>query len=252
MADLRLTFSDVYTEVSRFLGWGASPAGQNLTDAKSITHSGYNKFLYPMRLTTTPPAQHLWSFLIKDSTLTLQGGKWEYTLPADFDRLYTRFTYGTNDQFAPMKQVSSDMIRNNFVIANSEGQPSQFAIVPSLYSAEAGATNFQVLFYEIPSQAYTLHYSYVIRPPKLVNDSDYFVGGDFASETILECALAVAEIRWDGQPGTHSAEAERLIQNLIVADTPIRPGYYGRMYDSGMGYPPYDRPLSTITDPYPS
>lgn len=251
MADLRLTFSEVYKEVSRFLGWGASPAGQNLTDSKAITHSGYNKFLYPMRLTTTPPAPHLWSFLIKEAVLMLQGGKWEYTLPKDFDRLYTRFTYDTNDQYAPMKQVSSDMIRNNYVRSNSEGQPSQFALVPSVYSAEAGATNFQVLFYETPSQAYTLHYSYVIRPPKLVNDADYFVGGDFASEAVLECALAVAEIRWDGQPGTHSAEAERLIQNLIVADTPIRPGYFGTMRDPGMGSRWWDRALGTISDPYP-
>lgn len=250
MADLRLKFSDVYTEVSRFLGWGLTPAGQNLTDAKAITHAGYRKFLYPIKMTSTPPSQHLWSFLIKDAVLMTKGGSWQYDMPVDFDRLYTRFTYDTNDQYAPLKQVSADMIRNNYVIANSQGQPSQFAIVPSLYSAEAGTAVMQVWFYEIPSSVYTLHYNYVTRPPKLVNDADYFVGGDFASEAILECALAVAEQRWDGQPGTHVAEADKLVQQLIITDTPIRPLYYGVMYDPGiyMGYT--GRPLMTI--PYGS
>ena len=250
MSDLRLTFGDCYKEVSRFLGWGIAPASQNLTDAKAIVHAGYRKFLYPVKMTSTPPSQHLWSFLIKDAVLLTKGGFWQYNLPVDFDRLYTRFTYDTNDQYAPMKQVSADMIRNNYVIANSQGQPSQFAIVPSVYSPEAGTTVYQVWFYETPSVSYTLHYNYVIKPPPLVNDADYFVGGDFASETILECALAIAELRWDGEPGVHIAESDRLIQQLIVTDTPTRPLYFGRMYDPGI-YGRYSgRPLMTI--PYDS
>lgn len=246
MSDLRLQFSDVYKEVSRFLGWSISPSGQNLTDSKAITHAGYRKFLYPIKMTSNPPSQHLWSFLIKDAVLMLEGSKWQYTLPTDFDRLYTRFTYSTNDQYAPLKQVSADMIRNNFTIADSEGQPSQFAIVPSQYSSEAGSTAYQVWFYEKPSQAYTLHYNYVMRPPTLVNDADYFVGGDFASEAILESALAVAELRWDGVAGIHNQEADKLIQQLIVTDTPIRPLYYGRMYDPGIHMRYFERPLITI------
>ncbi len=251
MADLKLTFGDAYKEVSRFLGWGISPSGQNLTDAKDIVHAGYRKFLYPIKMTSNPPVQHLWSFLIKDAVLTMYGSQWRYTMPVDFDRLYTRFTYDTNDQFMPMRQVSADMIHNHRVIADSQGQPSMFAIQPSVYNAEYGNL-FEVWFYETPSQAYTLHYSYIIRPPKLSSDTDYFVGPDFASEAILESALAIAEIRWDGAPGTHVAEADKLIQQLIISDTPTRPSYYGRMYDPGIRRRYYDRPLMTIPDPYPS
>jgi hypothetical protein len=165
--------------------------------------------------------------------------------------MYTRFTYDTNDQFMAMRQVSADMIHTHRVIADSQGQPSMFAIQPSVYNAEYGNL-YEVWFYETPSQSYTLHYSYIIRPPKLVNDTDYFVGGDFASEAILECALAVAEIRWDGTPGTHSAEAEKLVQQLVISDTPVRPLYYGVMIDPGMRRRFFERPLQTVPDPYPA
>lgn len=251
MADLRLNFGECYKEVSRFLGWGIAPTGQNLTDAKDIVHAGYRKFLYPVQTIKNPPVQYLWSFLVKDAVLPIYGAQWRYTLPTNFDRLYTRFTYDTSDQFSPMKQVSGDMIHNHRVIADSQGQPSMFAIQPSVYNEEYGNL-FEVWFYETPSQAYNLHYSYIIRPPKLVNDADYFVGGDFASEAIQECALAIAEIRWDGTPGTHSAEADKLVQQLIISDTPIRPSYYGVMYDSGIRRRYYERPLMTIPDAYPS
>jgi hypothetical protein len=251
MADLRLTFGDCYKEVARFLGWGITPSGQNLTDAKTIVHAGYKKFLYPVKTTGKIPVQYVWSFLTKDAVLAMYGAQWRYTMPSDFDSIYTRFTYDTNDQFMPMRQVSADMIHNHRVVSDSQGQPSMFAVVPTKYDPEFGQLN-EVWFYETPSQSYTLHYSYIMRPPPLVNDADYFVGGDFASEAILECALAVAEIRWDGAPGTHTAEAEKLVQQLILNDNTIRPSYYGRMYDPGIRRRYYERPLQTIPDPYPS
>lgn len=251
MADLRLSFADVYKEVSRFVGWGASPSGQNLTDAKALTHAGYRKFLYPIDVNHAVPTQHLWSFLIKSSVLTLEGSKWQYALPIDFDRLYQRFSYDADDQYAPLKMVSVDMLRHNRSIAESEGQPSMFAIQPTVYSTESGST-LEVWFYETPSQSYILHYAYIIRPPQLVNDADYFVGGDFASEAILESALSVAEIRWDGQAGTHTEEANKLIQQLIISDTVVRPWYHGRMYDPGIEMRYWGRPLGTIDTPYPA
>ncbi len=247
MADLKLCFGDVYKEVSRFLGWGISPSGQNLTDAKAITHAGYRKFLYPINAQTGK--QHLWSFLLKNTTLLLEGSRWQYPLPTDFDRVYTRFTYDTDDQYMALRKVSGSEILSRRAGVESQGAPCYYAIQPGLYSAEHGQ-NYEVWFYETPSQSWELHYAYVIRPPQLVSDTDYFIGGDFASEAILESALAVAELRWDGTQSVHTAEANKLMQQLLLSDTVVRPDYHGILYDPAILPKYYQRPLPDVDDAY--
>jgi hypothetical protein len=46
-SDLQLTFSDIYTKVSEFLGLGSSPTGTDLTKVKDLTYRGYRRFLLP-------------------------------------------------------------------------------------------------------------------------------------------------------------------------------------------------------------
>ena len=247
MATLRLSFSDCYKEVSRVLGWGISPSGQNLTDAKAITHAGYRKFLYPINMMTGK--QHTWSFMIKHSSLELEGSKWQYVLPVDFERLSMPFTYSDDDQYMQLKHVSASMLLNNRAIAESNGTPCVFSVQPGVYNAEHGQ-NYEAWFYETPSQAYTLKYAYVLRPAQLVNDNDYFIGNDFASEAILESALAVAELRWDGVQGVHTAEADKLIQQLIMSDTVMQPSYHGVLVDTGIRPRYFERPLPTVNGAY--
>lgn len=247
MSNLKLTFADCYKEVSRFVGWGIAPSGQRLTDAKAIVHAGYRKFLYPISLVTGK--QHTWSFLVKHTTIDLENNKWVYVLPADFERITVPFAYSNDDQYMQLKHVSASAVLNNRSMSESSGAPSCYSIQPGLYDAEHGQA-WEAWFYETPNQAYTLKYAYIIRPQQLVNDTDYFVGGDFASEAIIESALAVAELRWDGVQGVHTAEADKLIQQLILSDTAISPSFHGIMYDSGIRPRFYERPLPTIDDAY--
>lgn len=247
MSNLKLSFSDCYKEVSRFLGWEIAPSGQQLIDAKAVTHAGYRKFLYPISAVTGK--QHTWSFMVKHTALDITGNKWQYTLPVDFERMHMPFAYSEDDQYMQLRHVSASTVLNNRSLSESSGAPSCYSIQPGLYDAEHGQ-NWEVWFYETPSQAYTLKYAYIIRPQQLVNDTDYFIGGDFASEAILESALAVAELRWDGVQGVHTAEADKLIQQLILSDTVIRPSFHGIMIDSGMRPKLYQRPLPTVDDAY--
>jgi hypothetical protein len=247
MANLRLQFSDCYKEVSRFLGWGISPAGQNLTDAKAIAHAGYRKFLYPVNVLNAQ--QHTWSFMLKHTTLALEGEKWQYVLPVDFERMQMAFTYGDDDGYMQLRNVPASFLLNHRAITESAGAPSIFSIQPGVYNAEHGQ-HWEAWFYETPSQAYTLKYAYILRPQQLVNDTDYFIGSDFASEAIMESALAVAELRWDGTQGVHTAEADKLIQQLIISDTIIRPSYHGVLYDPSIRPRYSDRALPTVGEPY--
>lgn len=69
MADLGLTFSDLYKEVSNFLGLGLSPAGDNLALAKKYACDGYRLFL--MGVDPRSGRAYQWSFLAPAASLDL-------------------------------------------------------------------------------------------------------------------------------------------------------------------------------------
>jgi hypothetical protein len=249
MASLKLDFQSVYNEVSRYLGWGSSPTGDDLTNAKAITHAGYRKFLYPIDLSTGD--HHDWSFLIKDAVLETDADKWKYTLPTDFDKIHRRFIHDTSTRYYPPKWTSAERFMEYRSLQSISSYPSAFTVHPGIYDAEHGQFT-EIWFYPTPNAHYVMHYAYIINPPQLSNATDYFVGGDFASEAILESALAVAELRWDSKRGVHCEEAELLIQKLIKSDTAIRPDYMGRYYDPAMRERYYKRYMETIASPYPN
>jgi len=83
----------------------------------------------------------------------------------------------------------------------------------------------------------------VFRPPQLSATTDVFIGGDFASEAILENCLAAAEIEYDDTLGIHNQIAEKLIQQLIQSDTATVADSVGKNIDSGVRYIEFQRPL---------
>jgi hypothetical protein len=224
MSSLRLQFSDVYNEVSRFLGWGASPTGDDLTNSKALVHTGYRKFLWPIDVRTG--RRHVWSFLIKNAVLNTKDGEYIYTLPSDFSKIRMRFKHDTDAGYPPLTKVTADFIRQQRSMSDTESYPTLFAIQPSAYNAEHEQL-WEVWFWATPNGEYSLHYSYEIRPPELSSATDYFIGDDLASEAIMECALAAAELRWDDTIGIHSQEADRLVQQLIQADRGLEADMYG-------------------------
>ena len=127
----------------------------------------------------------------------------------------------------------------------STGFPHYYALRTAPYTKEIGTT-YEVVFFETPNDNYRLNYSYVFRPPKPVDDDDVFVGGDEASETILECCLAIAEIEYDDTIGIHNQVADRLIQQLIQDDTVLVADSVGMNIDTNVKYISYQRPLPTI------
>jgi hypothetical protein len=72
MTNLGLTFSDLYKEVSNFLGLGLSPAGDNLELAKKYARDGYRLFL--MGIDPRSGRAYQWSFLAPAASLDLWPG----------------------------------------------------------------------------------------------------------------------------------------------------------------------------------
>jgi len=247
MSSLELAFSDVYHAVELFLGWGSSPSAEEVTKAKNLTYRGYRRFLQPINLRTGK--LHVWSFLEQHDVIITTAGKWEYALPIDFGYLTRKFEFGGSKGLPPMSERSVGDVMQARVTSTATSYPRIFAIRNAKYIKEIGTTK-DVIFYPTPGSVRQFNYSYVMSPPKLIDDDDFFVGGVWASEAILESALAAAEIEQDDVVGIHNQKAEELIQQLIQTDLRSAPATCGRVYDSSLvkGDRYFHRYLSLIED----
>jgi len=198
MSSLILDFETVYVKVSEFLGLGSSPAGTNLTTVKDITHRGYRKFLFPVNLQTNEV--YIWSFLKKTGTLVTQTGQANYVLPSDFIGLESGFKFDAGEDNTNPVKIDISKLRAMRSLSVVTGIPSYYAISLGPYDIETGAF-YEVSFYKPPNTTLTYKYEYIFDPPELSATTDYFVGGVRASEVILDCALAVAELQEDDVAG---------------------------------------------------
>ena len=236
MASLEQDFDDVYDAVAEFLGWGSSPSATDIVKAKNIVYRGYRRFLQPINMRRGTP--HTWSFLKQHGTIITVSGQWQYDLPTDFGYLTRRFSFDEGTGYPKMKERSVGQVMDARSITSSTTYPFMFATRNGKYIKEIGTLK-EVIFHPTPGSVYPLNYSYVMSPPKPIADGDFFVGGPWASEAILECALAAAEIEKDDTIGIHSQEAEKLIQQLIITDLQNAPRTVGKVKDTGLFFPDY-------------
>lgn len=219
MARLTLTYENLYTYVSNFLGLTdpeTAPTGTDLTVCQKIVDRGIRQFLYPIDMKYGIP--HQWSFIEQHWTFSTQASKWKYALPIDFSDMLTDFVFETDEALPDLQKRSGPQIEHMRSITDSSGWPQYYAIVPSKYDAELG-TLYELWLYPKPSQAYTLSCFYRIDPIKLSATTDLAIGGIMATEAILESCLGVAEHQEDDNKTTHhQSKAEELIQKMIRFD----------------------------------
>jgi hypothetical protein len=213
MNNLKLTYSDVWTKVSEFFGLGSSPTGTDLTKCKNATLRAYRRFLFPLDLSQNPPKTYRWKFLEKTTTLSTEADTDEYNLPDGFSKLIHPFTHTTPVSFNPRSKPLS-FIYEMKATSTGTGYPKYFALKIGEYDQITGQRD-KVVFWPTPSDTYTYYFTYILTPPKPINDGDYFIGDAYASECILESALAMAELEKDDKSDVHAKEAERLIQASI-------------------------------------
>lgn len=237
MANLKLTLSDLYTQVSNFLGLtdlGTAPTGDDLTNCKNIVYRGYRKFLYPVNNKTGQ--YHEWSFLKPRHTLVTIADKWKYQLPADFSSILTDPTYGEDEGYHRLIKISPEEIENLRAAGVRNYAPYYYAIVPTEYGLETGEYD-EIWLYPEPDGSYPLQFFYKSDPLKPENATDYLIGGVKSSEAIIESCLAAAETQEDGEIGIHTQLASRLIQDLIVIDTNTQSNIFlGNLYSGNTDF----------------
>lgn len=220
MSRMTLSYADLYTKVSNFLGMtdsGTAPTGTDLTTCQGIIQRGIRQFLYPLDMKYGTP--HYWSFLNQYWSFSTAAGQWKYTLPIDFSDLVEGFDFENDEGLPALKKSDGQQIIHMKSITAYTGWPQYYAVVPSKYSVDLGTT-YELWLYPTPGQAYTFSTFYRIDPVKLSATTELVVGGISATEAILESCLAVAEHDDDDNASTHhQAKAEELIQKLIRFDS---------------------------------
>ena len=216
MSDLQLSFSNVYKNVSEFLGLGLSPTGASLTKVKDLTYRGYRRFLLPKNVRNG--RLHTWSFLKQEGVINAEANRWLYPLPLDFQWFWYPLQYDAGTNFPSPHPVTMKKIMEMRGGITSSSYPMFWSLTTEKYSVSSG-TQYTVALYPNSNSDWVLHYGYVIEPDKPIADADYFIGGALCSEAILECALAEAEAQEDDMKTTHhDTRAKELLHSCIEMD----------------------------------
>lgn len=223
---MNLTFNDIYTQVSDFLGFGTSPSGTDLTKVKNIVHRAYRQFLYPINPRTG--RIHRWSFLQKSFDVVTEAGKWKYTLPSDYVEMIGSPQYGDEEPWGSLKKVDKDYILTRRALVSTTSYPEVYAVVPVSRDVELG-TMYELWLWPEPSGADTITFWYVCYPELLSDTTDIVVGGPLAGETVLEMAISIAELQEENVVANHAQLANQLLTTMILSDTASCPDYLGKM-----------------------
>lgn len=229
MSRLDVTFADVQKRVSNFLGMGDSPTGTNLTLVKEIIYRAYRQFLFPTHPANGRP--HLWSFLKYRFHMNTSQNKYQYTLPPDFEKMIGNPQYGEQFPYPELSKVSLERIMSRRAYARTAAYPMEYAIVPISQDSQTGSM-WEMWMWPNPNGDYPLTFTYISSPLKPVNETDLFVGGPRAGETILEMSLAIAEQQEEKELGIHTQLADKMLQQMILSDNIDTPDSIGkiRMY----------------------
>jgi hypothetical protein len=219
-------YSDVYAKLAEYLGLGSSPTGTDLTKVQDLTLRGYRRFLMPIDMSSGKV--HIWKFLERTTTMSLQANEDTYKLPLGFSTFVSPncpFTYTTPLSLNPVQKPVSYIYEQKSK-STGTGYPLYFCLKTGDYDTINGQ-QYEVVFFPTPNSTLNYYYTYIFTPPAPVNAKDVFIGDDIYSEAILESCLAVAEFNKYDSPNTpnpkiHAEEAERLIQALIGKDKQSR------------------------------
>lgn len=231
---LALKKADYEAEIGSFLGFGRGEARGDVpwtsaqeTIVRFDCASGIRRFYY---------CGHPWSFMHPVAELTLRSGERTVSLPDDFggvdagaeisittDSGGFRAAYQFCGQGRVEKAYSNEQ--------DATGPPVMIAMRPIKKMEPGKMQTMELHIYPEADQDYTLRFPYFFNANYLTDVTPYVYGGVENHEAILECCLAVAEMRRDNTVGVHAMEANRLLAIAISLDKRRQPKHLGYNYD---------------------
>ena len=176
------------------MGFGQNPDAWTENQRQEVMEAvrqGLRRFYVPPPLPGRRHS-HQWSFLTPLESMSLEAGKSEYDLPSDFGGMDSPMTYvaGDNVLHPSIEIVGEHHIRRLLQgSAQANGRPIKAGFHQKA-GVQEGGTQYQIVFWPVPDDAYTLNFRYRVQPGQSI---DVIHGGDAHFQTILEAVRSAAD-----------------------------------------------------------
>lgn len=224
-SDTQLTLDD--TSVSAAAGSSYALA-QSTQDDATLTFqdyedwisAGYREFLFPDQ---QGQEFETWSFLCKETTLSLTSGTANYDLPADFGQHVIRATLvsGDSSDLPRIEIVDWATIAQKQNYESASDAPEYLAWVPKTFDGSTGQ-RFEVQVYPTPAESYSLKVEYREEPVVLSPAAPYPRGGNIHGDTILKACKAACERDQDDEAGIHNERFLARLQASVAMEMKAR------------------------------
>ncbi len=197
------SFTDFELEVSAYVGYGQDRslwATEEEAELDRTIQEAYRYILYPSRL-PGGGIPHVWSWLRQVASLATVSGTDEYTLPADFGSMHSRYlTYSANTYWLPIERTSAHDLRERKQWSSQTSRPWLYALE---WQPQTSGQNQrqQMIFYPTPDAVYTLSYEYAVLIGRLSKRNPYPLGGPRISQLMIEACKAIGEAKKNGARG---------------------------------------------------
>lgn len=187
-----------------------------------IVEEGYRTFLHPHPLEKRR-RPHIWSFIMKNATLTLSSGDLDYNLPADFGQHIAWAGYSVATDLRRMEIISQLEMEAKRSMDDASGDPKYITWRPKSFVSSTGQ-RFEAILAPKPNATRTVNYSYRVNPDKLNPTNKFPLGGELHAETLLAACLASADRKTDNAENSlYEGLYQTRLAASLYADLSVKP-----------------------------
>lgn len=229
--DLELTYDDFKKLIGKFMGYGATPTGTQLTDVEEAINTGQRWVMAP-NVVPVPPnnnkmTSHDWTFLRPVALLDLIKGQRAYALPVDFGNPDGDFRFDVDEQYFECVLASAREVERFWKNAVGQRAPTVCHVRPRSVVGGQIPTLWEVIFGPIPNKAYRMSYRYFAIPRKLSSTNIYAAGGAILSECYHFAMRAAADLLHNDIVGDNMRVFIGVLQAAVAQDRRREPGIIG-------------------------
>jgi len=158
-----------------------------------------------------------------------------YDMPDDFGGIEGPLTYEPSEHKPDIRIAGEGTIRNQRGGTSTRSYPYYAAVRPKIMESADDGQRFEIMFFPVPDDVYTLSYQFRVLADTLASD-EYPYGGAAHAATIEASCLAAAELQEDDKKGPRYEDFMRLLTASIQIDkTSNRQEYFGYNSDNSDG-----------------
>lgn len=218
---LKVSYDELRREVGRFLGFDRNPDNWDSVsqqDVADVLKRGQRRFYWAIG--ADGGRAHLWSFLCVNEQADLTSGNVVYSLPANFVRPQSAFTFLAGVDAMRLGLVSEQDIRSMQSRGAPVGVPRYVAIRAKDDKSDFG---YELVFHPTPDRAYSVEYRYEIEPSALDADNQYHIGPAVHSDLLVSACLMEADRMMNAESispdgGIHAQAYLRQLATSIAVD----------------------------------